>query len=132
MRPYFRKKKFIFIPLGIIALVTVVSFVVMGLWNYLMPVIFHLGTITFWQAAGLFILCKILFGFGKGGYRGGAPWMRRRMEERFKNMTPEQKEKFRQHMRQHCGDHYGRWKYDEGFPFEHEKPSPGNEDPAAR
>lgn len=130
MRPYFSKKKFIFIPLGIVAFVTVISFVVMGLWNYLMPAIFHLGTITFWQAAGLFILCKILFGFGKG-YRGGAPWMRRRMEERFKNMTPEQKEKFKEHMRQHC-DHYGRWKYAGGFPFEQDKPSPEPENPTEK
>lgn len=50
---------------------------------------------------GLFVLCKILFGFGKGGHRGGfggGQWRRQRMEEHFKNMTPEQKEKFKQKM----------------------------------
>ena len=36
-------------------------FVVMWLWNWLMPAIFGLGIITWWQAAGLLLLSKILF-----------------------------------------------------------------------
>ena len=107
MRRIFFRGRFIFIPLAVAAFLTLASFVVMLLWNTLMPVIFHLGVITFWQAAGLFILCKILFGFGKGGHRGGfgggAPWMRHRMEEHFKHMTPEQKEKFKQKWNERCG-----------------------------
>ncbi len=34
----------------------------MLLWNLLMPAIFGLGKITFWQSAGLCILCRILWG----------------------------------------------------------------------
>jgi hypothetical protein len=37
------------------------GFVVMLLWNWLMPEIFGLGTITYWQAWGLVILAHILF-----------------------------------------------------------------------
>ena len=37
------------------------GFVVMWLWNWLMPVIFGLPTITFWQAWGLVVLSHILF-----------------------------------------------------------------------
>lgn len=33
----------------------------MWLWNWLMPQIFGLKVITFWQALGLNILCGILF-----------------------------------------------------------------------
>ena len=33
----------------------------MWLWNWLMPVIFGLGKITFWQAWGINMLCSILF-----------------------------------------------------------------------
>ncbi|MBQ2174320.1 MAG: hypothetical protein II453_04315 [Alphaproteobacteria bacterium] len=33
----------------------------MLLWNWLMPVIFGLGKITFWQAMGINMLCSILF-----------------------------------------------------------------------
>jgi len=107
MRTFFYKGRFIFIPLGIAAFLSLTGFVVMSLWNYLLPAILHVGVITFWQAIGIFILCKILFGFGRGGHKGGAPWMRHRMEERFKNMTPEEKEKFKEKMMQKCG--HGRW-----------------------
>jgi positive regulator of sigma E activity len=37
------------------------GFVVMWLWNWLMPAIFGLTTITFWQAWGLVVLAHILF-----------------------------------------------------------------------
>ncbi|PWK79970.1 hypothetical protein LX99_00431 [Mucilaginibacter oryzae] len=96
MKPFFYKRRFIFIPLGVIACLAVISFVVMQLWNCLLPDILHVTTITYWQAMGIFVLCKILFGFGKGGPKGGgAPWMRGRMAERFKNMSPEEREQFR-------------------------------------
>ncbi|MFI5159238.1 MAG: hypothetical protein ACHQF4_10260 [Sphingobacteriales bacterium] len=101
MKRIFFKGRFIFIPILAAAVLALVSFVVMQLWNNLLPAILHVGIITFWQAMGIFILCKILFGFGKGGRgwgNGGAPWMRRRMEEKFKNMTPEEKERFKQKM----------------------------------
>ena len=107
MRPFFYRGRFIFIPLAVAAFLSLAGFVVMSLWNALIPVIFHLGVITFWQAIGIFILSKILFGFGKGGPRGGGgPWMRHRMAERFKNMTPEEREKFKEKL-QKCG--HGRW-----------------------
>ncbi len=38
------------------------SLVLMWLWNLLLPVIFGIKMITFWQAVGLLILSKILFG----------------------------------------------------------------------
>src|SRR6187402_2022072 len=101
MRKTFYKGRFIFIPILAAGILSLISFVVMQLWNNLLPAILHVGIITFWQAMGIFILCKILFGFGKGhkpGWGGGAPWMRKRMEERFKNMSPEEKEKFRAKM----------------------------------
>jgi len=112
MRSFFYRRRFIFIPFAIAAFVALTGFVVMSLWNYLVPAIFHLGVITFWQAVGLFVLCKILFGFGKGNKMGGGgPWMRHRMEDRFRNMSPEEKEKFKQKMQQHCGGR-GRWGHD--------------------
>src|ERR1700689_4208525 len=107
MRQLFYRGRFIFIPLAVAAFLSLAGFVVMSLWNALIPAIFHLGVITFWQALGIFILCKILFGFGKGGHRGGAPWMRHKMAERFKNMTPEEREKFKEKWGQRCG--HGRW-----------------------
>jgi hypothetical protein len=78
-----------------------VSFVVMSLWNELMPTIFAVRTISFWQALGLLVLSKILF----GGFRSsaGGPRWRRRMLERWEQMTPEERESFKQGMRRGCG-----------------------------
>ena len=108
MKSFLYKRRFIFIPFGVAAFLTVISFVVMTLWNNLLPGILHVGVITFWQAMGIFVLCKILFGFGKGGGPGRGNWMRHRMEEKFENMTPEQREKFKARM-ENCGrGHWGR------------------------
>jgi len=107
------RKKMIFIPFLAVGGLALVSYIVMLLWNALIPVIFHLGVITFWQAAGLLILSKILFGFGHGGRRGG-PWMRHRME-RFKDMSPEERERLKEQMRSRCGNwggHRGDWGWD--------------------
>src|SRR6202012_102484 len=77
------------------------SGIVMLLWNGILPAVLHIGTITFWQAAGILLLAKILFGGFKGrGWHGGG-WRRRQMWMRWQNMTPEEKEKFRGYGR--CG-----------------------------
>ena len=99
-----RKKLFLF-PLGVIAILALVSYIVMLLWNNLLPDILHVTAITYWQAMGIFILSKILFGFGgKGGPGGGAPWMRRKraMEERLHNMSPEERNNFKQQWKDRC------------------------------
>ncbi|QKJ32325.1 hypothetical protein HQ865_22040 [Mucilaginibacter mali] len=110
MKQVFYRGRFIFIPLAVAAFLSLISFVVMQLWNCLLPGILHVTVITFWQAMGIFILCKILFGFGKGGRgfggRDGGPWMRHKMEEKFKHMSPEQREKFKQKM----GDRMCHWR----------------------
>ena len=101
MRKIFFAKKLLFIPL-IIAALFGISYIVMELWNNILPAVLHVGVVTYWQAMGILVLCKILFGFGrKGG--NGAPWMRHRMEERFKNMTPEERAKFKAKWEQRCG-----------------------------
>ena len=82
--------------------VIVFGFFVMRLWNWLTPALFGWHVITFWQALGILILSKILF----GGFRGGPPrgWeWRRRMMERWDQMTPEEREKMREAMRSRCG-----------------------------
>ena len=53
------------------------GWLVMILWNWLMPAIFHLGAIAYWQAFGIVILAKLIFGgMGGGGTagRGANPW----------------------------------------------------------
>ena len=78
------------------------GFVVMSLWNALLPGIVAVRAISFWQALGLLVLSRILFG-GFRPYRGGGPHWRRRMMERWEQMTPEERDKFKQGMRRGCG-----------------------------
>ena len=59
----------IIIVLIITALIIAFGFGIMYLWNWLMPAIFGLTTITFWQAIGLGLLSKLLLG-GFGGDKG--------------------------------------------------------------
>jgi hypothetical protein len=49
----------------------VFGWLVMILWNWLMPAIFHLGEISYWQAFGIVILGKLIFGGIGGGQHGG-------------------------------------------------------------
>lgn len=81
--------------MGIVA-IAALGAVVMLLWNLLIPTIFGLTTINFWQALGLFALARILFGFGRG------PMMHNRMHgmgnnpihKKWMKMTPEQRKEF--------------------------------------
>ena len=43
------------------------TYLLMRLWNWLMPDLFGVGAVTYWQALGIFVLAKLLFGFGGGG-----------------------------------------------------------------
>jgi hypothetical protein len=92
------------LKIALIALVaiTVLSFLVMTLWNWLAPSVLGLHTITFWQALGILVLSKILFGGFRGRPGAGGHW-RRRMNERWQHMTPEEREKFRQGVFSRCG-----------------------------
>ncbi|MDB6158205.1 MAG: hypothetical protein JWO04_1911 [Gammaproteobacteria bacterium] len=79
------------------AFVAAVSFVVMLLWNALVPSLFAGPALGFWQAVGLLVLCRILFGGFRGhGHRG---WKHRAWRERWHRMTPEERDRFRDGIR---------------------------------
>jgi hypothetical protein len=103
MRP--RAKRILFIaPLalaGMVLFVTIGGEIVKSLWNWLTPALFGWPQITFWQALGMLVLCRILFG-GFGMHRSGRSDYRTRMRERWDRMTPEERERLRQGWR-------GRW-----------------------
>jgi hypothetical protein len=95
------KKKWIWIVpaaiCGLLLIVFVGGELVQHLWNWLLPPLFGFRLLTFWQALGLLALCRILFG-GHGFHgKGGSGWRRRR-EEHFAKMTPEERERFKQGM----------------------------------
>jgi hypothetical protein len=90
------RRRLIFIaPLvicGILLFIAIGGELVMQLWNWLLPPMFGWPQITFWQALGLLVLCRILFG-GLGGRGFSRP----------KRMTDEERERFRQRLRERCG-----------------------------
>lgn len=66
-----------------IAVLAAVVGIVMLLWNWLMPELFvSARRIDYWQAAGLILLCKILFSGGHGRWRKHHRWDHMSMEER--------------------------------------------------
>jgi hypothetical protein len=82
--------------------IAVFGFLLMELWNHLMPAIFGLHAVSYWQALGLLVLSKVLFGSIGGRGRSMGHW-RQRMIERWEQMTPEEREKFRTGLRRGCG-----------------------------
>jgi len=91
MREYAMRRFIMFVPLMVL-FAALVGFVVMSLWNWLMPMIFGLTKISYWQAWGLLILGRLLVGgFRMGNHRPD----RRRLRERWTHMSPEERAKFR-------------------------------------
>lgn len=93
-------------PFAIALFIWIGGEIVMHLWNWLAPTLFGWRLITFWEAVGLLVLCRILF--GSHGFRAsqrseGRRKIKERMDERWEKMTPEEREKFRQSWRARCG-----------------------------
>ncbi len=74
-------KIFFFILLGLV-IAFLVGYIVMRLWNWLMPELFGLPEVGYWQAVGILILAKIIFGFGGGD---GPPRKKKTKKPRFGN-----------------------------------------------
>jgi hypothetical protein len=89
-----------FIVLAAIA-VAAISLLVMSLWNWLMPGLFGWRQIGFGESVGLLVLSRLLFG-GLRGHGCGGHW-RSRWQERWAQMTPEERERFQAGMRSRCG-----------------------------
>lgn len=100
-----RYLRVLIIPL-IIGGIAALAAIVMLLWNAILPDLFGVGTISFWQALGLFILCKILFGGFMGGRGrkkcGHKPHFRRKWGQ----MNDEQRQKLKEKWKNHCKWHH--------------------------
>ncbi len=109
MRKQFFVKKAIAILVFVSAFIVGLSFAVMALWNNILVQVLHVSTISFWQALGIFGLAKILFGGfpgprGRwGGGHGRWKQMGEGMKEKWMNMTPEEREKFKHEWKARCG-----------------------------
>ena len=105
-----KKSRFIkvlmFIAIGAAAIL-LFGWIVMSLWNAILPEVLGVKAISFIQALGILLLSKILF----GGFHGRKhEWKRKinekwnsRMEEKLAGMTPEEREKFKAEWKNRCG-----------------------------
>lgn len=101
------KPWFILVPFAIIGFALLMGWVVMWLWNAILPELLGLKVISFWQAVGLLILSRILFGgFGGGKGRGrqwrGSRWQSPQFRERWMQMSDEEREQFKADWRERC------------------------------
>lgn len=91
---------FLLIPVFLLA----AAWIVMLLWNAILPQVVHAGLITYWQAMGLLVLSRILFG-GFGHHNGHRPHSFRKARElrqKWAQMSDEEKQKFREEFRNRC------------------------------
>lgn len=108
---HFHGRRMIFIPLIGIAALVLFPYVVMLLWNALLPAIFHIAEITFWQALGILVLSRILFGGFRGHFGGRhGHWHDHRanggpMREKWMNMNEEERAKMKEEWRKRCRHH---------------------------
>ncbi|MBC9913687.1 hypothetical protein [Chitinophaga varians] len=99
-----------------IAFFALVILLTQVLWNNLIPELFHGPVISYWQALGLLVLGKLLFGWHghkPGGGRWGGWRQRKEWKEKLANMTPEQREKIRQRFRHYCDPRRFDWREEE-------------------
>ena len=109
-------------PIFILAAGLILGGAVKFLWNAILPSLLNINTISYWQAVGLLVLCRILLGnFGgrmnssrhrwqgkwepnssdsesENEFFKGPPWRRKWM-----NMSDEDRVKFKEEMRRRCG-----------------------------
>ncbi|MDF7817235.1 hypothetical protein P1X15_06485 [Runella sp. MFBS21] len=103
--PNYRRRFWLFPAFAIIA-VLVLGGVVQWLWNAILPALLGVSFISFWQAVGLLVLCRILFGnFGRGfGSRSSQHFQKRNpWREKWANMNDEERTKFKEEWRKRCG-----------------------------
>lgn len=79
----------IFHHLLLIPLLAAVAALVMLLWNAILPDIAGLSPVNYWQAAGLLLLSRLLFG---GLHRGGLHHARARLHDHWRGMSREERE----------------------------------------
>lgn len=111
--------RYFFIGLSAVALAlaafTLLGWTTMTLWNWLLPTLLNLPVISFWQALGLLLLSRILFGnWGGGGswknktcgHQREAHW-KNKIKERWNTMSETEQNEWRNKFEKHCGANRG-------------------------
>lgn len=126
-----RPKRFWFFPFFGFGALFLGGWAVMLLWNAILPDVTGVKMLSYWQAIGLLILSRILFGGWRGGGKQGSynkhrPDFGKHKEwrEKWMNMSVEERMKFKQEWRERCRN--GRWEdWKKGKSNDQEQERPG-------
>lgn len=119
MKKRFCAKCCFLLPLAVLAFLGVFTLAVYELWNGVLVDVVPVKAITFWQALGLLVLAKILF----GGFPHRCGSLRDHfMAKRWAAASPEEREKMREEMRRRFGD----WPHAHGCCSDEDKPAAGD------
>lgn len=102
-----RRMRFAGVPFVLFAIVFVAALglVVSTLWNLLMPAILHLPVISYWQALGLLVLSRVLFGRFGGGW--GSRMRGARFARGWNDLSLEERDRFSRAMEGRRGGRCG-------------------------
>lgn len=95
--------KFLCLFLAIVAMFFLVSAIVMGLWNAILPEVIGVKKVNFWQAMGVLLLSKILFGGIKGGKEKWRNWKNANCTHSNLDFNDEEHEIFKNKLKEHFG-----------------------------
>jgi Ca2+/H+ antiporter, TMEM165/GDT1 family len=101
-RRFRNERKLFFLP-AIILMVLLLGAIVYWLWNAILPELIGVKTIKYSQALGLLILCRILFGHFGWRRNSDSGRFRQNFKDRFKNMSDEERQRFRDEWKRRCG-----------------------------
>lgn len=108
MKTFWMRKALFFVLMAALALI-IFGGLVMTLWNALLPALFKVPAISFGQAIGILVLSRLLFGGFRCGCGGPGSHWRHKMREKWAQMTPEERERFRQEWQKRCGRFGRKW-----------------------
>ena len=101
----FHPAKVLFFIVFLIGMVFLVGAIVMLLWNAILPEITGVKPLNLWQAIGILLLSKILFGgFGWGKKRGKHRSNRRHWKEKWMSMSEEERNAMKEKWKKRCRD----------------------------
>lgn len=104
-----RRRRFFFFPVIGAAFALLAGGAVMLLWNATLPAVTGVRHLSYWQAVGLLVLCRLLFGNFRGGRFGGPPSFRRHgWREKWLEMDADKRRRFREEWQQRCATPPGR------------------------
>lgn len=98
----YKPAKILFFILVFIAFFSAISFVVMLLWNAILPDVANVKPLKFWQAAGLLLLAKILFGGFRGRRRNWKRSEKNNWKKKWMAMNEEERQEAKLRWQKYC------------------------------